>query len=61
MAKDRPMKEYRVLYKVDGVSHMKYMWAHSGAEAKKNIEDMIPGAVATVAYNQEGWKRREEY
>ena len=61
MAKTDKMKEYRVLYKLDGVDHMKYMWAHSGKEARENVEDMIPGATAKVAVNQEGWKRREEY
>jgi hypothetical protein len=61
VAKRDDMKEYRVLYKLAGEDHMKYMWAHSGKEAKENIEDMLPGAKATVAVNQSGWSRREEY
>jgi len=61
VSKHKEMKEYRVLYKLNGVDHMKYMWAHSGKEAKENIEDMIPGAIARVVINQEGWARREEY
>ena len=58
MGKHKEMKEYRVLYKLNGEDHMEYMWAHSGKEAKENIEDMIPGAKAKVAISQKGWARR---